>query len=88
MYQFPWKPEKVNHMICYHSGIMCVAIKLLSLLLLFKALEDASPHLMPNQREWKDRDDNQRVGIRPTCPKIELFQKTPLNSMCIMREKD
>ena len=35
MYQFPWKPEKVNHMICYHSCIMCVAIKLLLLLLYY-----------------------------------------------------
>ena len=34
MYQFPWKPEKVNHMICYHSCIMCVAIKLLLLLII------------------------------------------------------
>ena len=39
MYQFPWKPEKVNHMICYHSCIMCVAIKLLLLLLLLLLID-------------------------------------------------
>ena len=45
-----------------------------------KASEDAHPHLRPNQRDWKYRDGHQRAKIRPTCPKIKSFLKTPLTS--------
>ena len=51
MYQFPCKPEKVNHMICYHSCIMCVAIKLLLLLLLLLLMHQSDIQTCTDTKE-------------------------------------